>query len=142
VASGPEEQTCGALARLEIIADTYLSLSSPVQWAFPNLLAQRKTLKPQLRDRVNENWAWLKTAVTGNPSYELLHIEGGWYAVLRILNGASDEDLAIALMQNEGVVVHPGHFYDFFSGEFLVVSLIAPVNDFRNGMAAVVSHRR
>jgi alanine-synthesizing transaminase len=138
VASGPEELTRGALGRLEVIADTYLSLSSPVQWAFPKLLTQRKTLQPQLMNRVKENWAWLNTALSGNPAYELLHIEGGWYAVLRISSGASDEDLAIALMQNEGVVVHPGHFYDFSSGEFLVVSLITSSNDFREGIRALL----
>jgi alanine-synthesizing transaminase len=141
VTSGPEELKRDALGRLEIVADTYLSLNSPMQWAFPKLLAQRQTLRPQLVDRVKENWAWLHAALNGNTAYELLHPEGGWYAVLRILAGASDEDLAIALMQKEGVVVHPGHFYDFSSDEFLVVSLITPVNDFRNGMAAVVSHR-
>jgi alanine-synthesizing transaminase len=130
--------TRDALGRLEIIADTYLSLSSPVQWAFPKLLAQRKTLQPQLMDRVKENWAWLKTVVSGNPSYELLHVEGGWYAVLRILSGASDEDLAIALMQKEGVVVHPGHFYDFARGEYLVVSLITSVSNFREGISALL----
>jgi alanine-synthesizing transaminase len=137
--SGPEELTRTALERLEVIADTYLSLSSPVQWAFPELFAQRKTLQPQLLKRLRENWSWLKTAAGGNSKYELLEVEGGWYAILRIAGGAvSDEDLAIALMQNTGVVVHPGHFYDFPNGEYLVVSLITSPDTFREGIAAVL----
>jgi alanine-synthesizing transaminase len=139
--SGPEELTQPALERLEIIADTYLSLSSPVQWAFPGLFMQRRTLQPQLVDRVRENWAWLKTQTSGNVAYELLDTEGGWYAVVKIVNGVSDEDLAIELIETAGVVVHPGHFYDFSRGEYLVVSLITPLNNFREGIQALLSRK-
>jgi alanine-synthesizing transaminase len=140
--SGPEELMQPTLERLEIIADTYLSLSSPVQWAFPKLLAQRKTLQPQLRGRVRENWEWLKTAVRGGAAYELLDTEGGWYALLRILSGGSDEELVIQLMQEARVLVHPGHFYDFPNGEYLVVSLIGPAVQFREGITALLLARK
>jgi alanine-synthesizing transaminase len=137
--TGPAELRQAAMERLEIIADTYLSLSSPTQWAFPTLFAQRRTLQPQLLGRIRENWAWLKSAMSRNTVYELLETEGGWYAVLRILGGVSDEDLAIEMMEKAGVLVHPGHFYDFPRGEYLVVSLITPENDFRSGIGALLA---
>lgn len=132
--SGPEPLTRPALERLEIIADTYLSLSSPVQWAFPELLAQRRKMQPQLQDRVRTNWARLQALANGNHSCEVLDEEGGWYAVLRIPGGVSDEDLAIEIMRTAHVLVHPGHFYDFSSGVYLVVSLIVVPDHFAQGV--------
>jgi len=134
--SGPEPLTRPALERLEVIADTYLSLSSPVQWAFPELLALRRTMQPQIQHRVQANWAQLKAAVNGKPC-QLLEAEGGWYGVLRI-PGHSDENFAIAMMQKAHVLVHPGLFYDFPSDEYLVVSLIVPEQQFAKGICAVM----
>jgi alanine-synthesizing transaminase len=139
--TGPESLTRHALERLEIIADTYLSLSSPVQWAFPRLFAQRRMLQPQLLNRIRENWAWLRTALSGSAGYELLDAEGGWYAVLRIAGNVPDEELAIEAMQKDHVVVHPGHFYDFPRGEHLIVSLITRTGDFQKGITALLARR-
>jgi alanine-synthesizing transaminase len=139
--TGPEWLTRPALERLEVIADTYLSLSSPVQWAFPGLFAQRRSLRPQLLHRIQENWSCLKSTLSGKHGYELLDTEGGWYAVLRIAGDTSDEDLAIEIMQKAGVVVHPGHFYDFPHGEYLVLSLITPVSNFQKGISALPARR-
>jgi alanine-synthesizing transaminase len=136
-ASGPETLTRPALERLEIIADTYLSLSSPVQCAFPELLAQRRTMQPQLQARLRANWAQLKAMALGKPC-EVLDREGGWYAVLRIPGTLSDEVVAIDIMQRTHVLVHPGHFYDFPSTEHLVVSLIVPEEQFAKGICALV----
>jgi alanine-synthesizing transaminase len=136
--TGPDSLTRLALDRLEIIADTYLSLSSPTQWAFPGLFEQRKSLRPQLLDRIRNNWAYLKSAVAEKASCELLDTEGGWYAVLRVAGDRADEDLAIEIMEKAHVLVHPGHFYDFPSDGYLVVSLIASPNNFHQGISALI----
>jgi len=136
--TGPESLRRPAQERLEIIADTYLSLSSPVQWAFPELFAQRRTMQPQILDRMQENWVYLKSRVSEMTAIRLLDTEGGWYAVLQVAGDRSDEQLAIELMQNAHVLVHPGHFYDFPSDDYLVLSLITPIGHFKQGVARLV----
>jgi alanine-synthesizing transaminase len=140
VTTGPTNQTQAALERLEVIADTYLSLGSPTQCAFPQLLVQRKTLQPQLLNRIRNNWACLKSSLRDIRECEPLDVEGGWYAVLRINRKVSDEDLSIELMRQAGVIVHPGHFYDFPNDGYLVVSLISQEQDFRNGIDKLLKH--
>jgi alanine-synthesizing transaminase len=140
VTTGPTNQTQAALERLEVIADTYLSLGSPAQCAFPQLLVQRKTLQPQLLNRIRNNWACLKSSLRDIRECEPLDVEGGWYAVLRINRKVSDEDLSIELMRQAGVIVHPGHFYDFPNDGYLVVSLISQEQDFRNGIDKLLKH--
>jgi alanine-synthesizing transaminase len=140
VTTGPTNQTQAALERLEVIADTYLSLGSPAQCAFPQLLVQRKTLQPQLLNRIRNNWACLKSSLRDIRECEPLDVEGGWYAVLRINRKVSDEHLSIELMRQAGVIVHPGHFYDFPNDGYLVVSLISQEQDFRNGIDKLLKH--
>jgi aspartate/methionine/tyrosine aminotransferase len=140
--TGPESLTRPALDRLEIIADTYLSLNSPTQWAFPTLFGQRRALQPQILERARKNWAALKAEVGPGSSCELLDAEGGWYAVLRTQCEEPDEDLAIRLAREAGVLVHPGHFYDFSTDEHLVLSLIAPAEDFRAGVSKLLESVR
>jgi len=137
--TGPESLVRPALDRLEVIADTYLSLSSPVQWAFSQLLEQRRTLQPQMMERIRENWTRLKAAVRGRSDCEVLETEGGWYAVLQIANARS-ESFAIELLQKARVIVHPGHFYDFAGDQYLVVSLISAPDQFQRGISALVGH--
>jgi aspartate/methionine/tyrosine aminotransferase len=136
--SGPESLVRPAMDRLEIIADTYLSLSSPTLWAFPKLLQQRRSLYPQLMERIRQNWAQLKALLAGKNCCELLDTEGGWYAVLRVAGGRSDESLALELMQQRHVLVHPGHFYDFPCDDYVVVSLITPPDHFQRGVSALI----
>jgi alanine-synthesizing transaminase len=140
--TGPQGLARPALDRLEIIADTYLSLNSPTQWAFPALFAQRRSLQPQLLERIRENWDHLKSLVSGKAWCEALNTEGGWYAVLCIPGDRSDEDLAIELLQRAHVLVHPGHFYDFPSDGFVVVSLITPSNEFQQGLSCLMAFLR
>jgi len=136
--TGPDSQVRPALDRLEIIADTYLSLSAPAQAALPALLAQRHSLRPQLLSRIRENRAQLQSQLRSHPACELLHAEAGWYAVLRYSANSSvpssDEDLAIHLLRHHHVLLHPGHFYDFPSANHLVLSLITPTEAFREGL--------
>jgi aspartate/methionine/tyrosine aminotransferase len=140
VVTGPGTLVQTALNRLEIIADTYLSLNSPTQWAFPGLFEQRRSLQPQLVDRIQTNWTQLKSVVGGDASCAVLDTEGGWYAVLRIPGHRSDEELAIDLLQKAHVLVHPGHFYDFPADGYLVVSLIASTQSFRAGMEGLIAY--
>jgi hypothetical protein len=136
--SGPETLKGKALERLEIIADTYLSVGAPVQWAARTLLQQKKSVQAQLRDRIQNNLAELDRALRECPACSRLQVEGGWYAILRVPVTASDEDLAIRLLRERGVLVHPGHFYDFPSDGYLVIGLIADETSFRIGVERVL----
>ena len=140
VTSGPSEEVAEAMARLEVIADTYLSMNAPVQWAVPVLLDQRKNVQRQLLGRVRANLAELDRQLSGQRACERLKIEGGWYAVLRVPVTRSDEELAIELVREKGLLVHPGHFYDFPGDGYLVVSLIAEEGEFEEGIGRVLTH--
>ena len=111
--SGPDELKREALNRLEIIADTYLSMNAPVQWAIPAMLEERAGIQRQLMARIRANLAELDRQLAGQKLCTRLAVEGGWYAILRVPVTRSDEELAIALLRRTGVLVQPGHFYDF-----------------------------
>jgi alanine-synthesizing transaminase len=134
VTSGPQHEVNEALARLEVIADTYLSLNAPVQWAIPALLEQRKSIQRQLLERVRTNLSELDRQLTTQKACSRLQVEGGWNAVLRVPATRTDEELAIKLLREKQVLVHPGHFYDFPSDGYLIVSLIAVESEFRDGI--------
>lgn len=142
VTRGPQNEAAEAMARLEVIADTYLSMNAPLQWATPALLAQRKNLQPQLLSRVKENLAELDRQLAAQQACQRLSVEGGWYAVLRVPVTRSDEELAIELLREKSVLVHPGHFYDFPSDGYLILSLITPQREFAEGMRAIVEKLR
>jgi aspartate/methionine/tyrosine aminotransferase len=137
-ASGPHERVHPALSRLEVIADTYLSLNAPVQLAAPVLLEQRKNIQPLLIDRLRSNLETLDRELAQQKACRRLELEGGWYAVLRAPATKSDEDLAIELLRDHFVLVHPGHFYDFASCGYLVLSLITPPSIFHEGIRRVL----
>jgi len=137
--SGPEAEKREAVARLEMIADTYLSMNAPIQWAAPVLLRQRIAFQEQLTARVRANFAELDAQLAKMQRVSRLVVEGGWYAVLRIPATRSDEDLAIELLEKRDVYLHPGHFYDFPKDGYLVVSLITPTQDFSEGLRRVFS---
>jgi alanine-synthesizing transaminase len=136
--TGPTSLVTAALNRLEVIADTYLSLNAPTQWAFPTLFEQRRFLQPQLLRRIRENHDNLQRMIASQSACELLDASGGWYAVLRVPARRTDEDLVIDLLQKHHVVVYPGHFYDFPNDGFLVASLIAPAEVFQEGISRLV----
>ena len=138
VTSGADEKVSAALARLEVIADTYLSMNAPVQLAAPVLLGQRHSVQPLLLDRVRANLSELDRGLAKQKSCRRLDVEGGWYALLRVPVTQSDEDLAIEILRKHSVLVHPGHFYDFPNDGYLILSLITPHQDFRKGIAKVL----
>jgi len=136
--SGPPDRTTPALDRLETIADTYLSVNAPVQLAAPILLDQRKKIQPVLLDRLRNNRQQLDHLLKNQTTCQRLEVDGGWYAILRVPATQPDEDLVIDVLRKLSVLVHPGHFYDFSADGYLVVSLITPPEQFREGMARVL----
>ena len=140
VVSGPEVQKSEAMARLEVIADAYLSVGTPVQLAAPALLQMRGEFHSQLIERVRANLAELDRQLAWQSNCTRLECEAGWTAVLRIPALETDEELAIALLNESGVYVHPGHFYDFARPGHMVISLIVPPEDFAEGTRRVLAH--
>ncbi|MBZ5700119.1 MAG: pyridoxal phosphate-dependent aminotransferase [Acidobacteriia bacterium] len=132
--SGPQALVQTAVERLEIIADTYLSPSTPVQLALPKFLELRHGLQAQLLRRISTNIAVLDGVLRESKLLTRLEREGGWYAVLRVPATGPDEDLAVALLERCSVLVHPGHFFNFSQDGFLVLSLITPELQFREGV--------
>ncbi|HEU5451526.1 MAG TPA: pyridoxal phosphate-dependent aminotransferase [Terriglobales bacterium] len=139
VVSGPPEAAREAVSRLEVIADTYLSVGIPVQLAAPALLDSRHDFQRQLMERVRANLAELDRQLAGHARVRRLEIEAGWYAVLRVPATRSDEELAIEILQRAHVEIHPGHFFDFPADGYLVVSLITPPDDFREGIRRILA---
>ena len=138
--SGPRQVKADALARLEVIADTFLSMNAPVQLAVPEMLQERRHLQPQLLRRIRENLSALDDHLASNKLCVRLNVEGGWYAVLRAPALGSDEDLAISLLESTGVLLQPGHFYNFPSEGYLVASLITPPDVFANGITRTLKY--
>jgi len=134
VISGPQAELHAAQARLEVIADTYLSMNAPIQWATSVLLDQRSDIQKKLMNRVLANLAELDRHLARHKTCQRLSIEGGWYAVLRVPVTQTDEELAVRLLREKSVSVHPGHFYDFPSDGYLVLSLITPEAEFAEGI--------
>lgn len=134
VVQGPDELKREAAQRLEVIADTFLSVSTPIQLAAPAMLDERHSIQRQLRQRIEANLAELDRLLASQCHCERLHLEGGWYATLRVPATCSDEELAICALEQAGVLVQPGHFFDFPGEGYLVVSLITPEKDFTEGL--------
>ena len=121
--SGPAELRNQALPRLEFIADTYLSVGTPVQLALPEILARKEALQAPIRKRLARNLDALATAVAAHPELSLLKPEGGWSALVQCPASRTDEERALLALE-AGVLVHPGHFFDVESGCYLVISLL------------------
>ena len=139
VTSGAEPLKAQALGRLEVVADTYLSMNSPVQLAVPVFLQQRHGIQKQLMARIRRNVAELDRQLGAKKACTRLVVEGGWYAVLRVPVTRSDDDLAVELLKTRNIYVHPGHFYDFPTDGHLIVSLIMPEQGFAEGIRLLLS---
>jgi alanine-synthesizing transaminase len=134
VSGGPATQRDAAQARLEVIADTYLSMNAPIQWATPALLEQRQSVQQELLNRVLGNLTQLDQQLAAQKMCKRLNVEAGWCAVLRVPVTRTDEELAVDLVRRKSVLVHPGHFYDFPSDGYLVLSLIVAESEFAEGI--------
>ena len=136
--SGPPVLVDDALARLEIIADTYLSVATPVQLAAHELLEAASSLRDQIQSRLEANLTLLEQTTAGTP-VTLLRPEGGWSAVLRVPAVETEEALVLRLLNEDHVLVHPGYFFDFDTEAWLVVSLLPEPGRFRDAVSRVVA---
>jgi len=139
VLGGPEDRVREARAHLELIADTYLSVATPVQVALPELLAARAGFLDECRTRIRANLAAIDARLARTPSVRRLPGWGGWYACLRIPHTVPEEELVLALLEQDHVVVHPGYFFDFEREGTLVVSLITPPEELDEGLTRVLA---
>ena len=137
VADGPEQLVTSALDRLDVIADSYLSVSTPVQVAAPAVLDAGREVRAAIAERIRRNLDRLKTIAREVPAVTVLDPEGGWSAVLRVPAVASEESIALHLIEDQGVVVHPGYFFDFHAEAFLVISLLTDPATFDAGVERV-----
>jgi aspartate/methionine/tyrosine aminotransferase len=139
VVNGPPQLLRSGLARMEIIADTYLSLSAPLALALPGLLETRRTLQPQILERVTSNLKLLDARLASGQPVSRLVMEGGWYAILRLPSIRTDDEWAMELASKDRVLVHPGHFFDFSSEGHLVISLLTNPEVFEEGIARILT---
>ncbi len=135
---GPESRREQAFDRLELIADTYLSVGSPVQWAAASLLASRAEIQAQILARVARNLALLRSQIGGDSAWQALDAEGGWSAIIQAPRIHSEEDWVLTLLERDNVLVQPGFFYDFEKEAFLVVSLLTPSEIFGEGVRRIL----
>lgn len=137
---GPSVLVKEALARLEFVCDTYLSVSTPVQLAASALLTRGAAVREAIQRRIVANFRRLHTLATSTPSCRVLDAEGGWYAVLQVPTLGTEEDLVLELLASQGIVVHPGYFFDFPRESFLVLSLLTPPTTFDAGVTGILRH--
>jgi hypothetical protein len=139
VVSGPPDLRREALERLELIADTYLSVATPVQHALPALLAARVPLQQQMRARLDANLEYLRERLRSDCTVRMLQVEGGWYATLQAPRVKSEEEWVLDLLSHCHVLVQPGFFYDFESEAYLVLSLLTREADFMEGVERLLA---
>jgi alanine-synthesizing transaminase len=135
---GDRTWVTGARQRLEWIADTYLSVNTPVQVALPQLLAAARPLQAQVRQRLQTNRAAWEAALRRLPEVDLAPSQGGWCAVLRLPQGLDEDTVVVALRRDVGVLLHPGYFYDFARPGYLVSSLLPPAAPFAAACVRVI----
>ena len=137
VVNGPAALRAEAWEKLEWIADTYLSVGTPVECAAARLLAAGDSVQRQIRQRTVENLAFARAALAGSPA-NILAVEGGWYMTLQVPRWRGEEEWTLELLECSGVLVQPGFFYDFETEAYLVVSLLTAPDIFREGLPLLV----
>src|SRR4051812_47246616 len=135
---GPADLVAQALDRLELIADTYLSVSTPVQVAARSLLRAGDAVRAEILARVRGNDAAIRRLAGASAAVDVLPADGGWSAVVRVPATRSEEALALELLERSSVVVHPGYFFDFAHEAFLVISLLPEPDVFARGVARML----
>ena len=138
VVGGSQAECAAALAGLELIADSFLSVGTPVQVAAGALLERGAAIRAQIQDRTRTNLATLRQVMTSFPACEALKAEGGWSAVVRVPATRSEEQLILDLLDREGILVHPGYFFDFPREAFIVMSLLPPPDVFADAVARLL----
>jgi len=138
---GPAELRRDAMDRLELVSDAFLSVGAPVQHAAEKILGMRGGIQDQIRRRLELNHGALVSALSGGPC-RVLDREGGWYAVVGLPESLADEELVLRLLDQDGVLAHPGYFYDFPTGGFLVLSLLTPPEVFAEAAGRLAARVR
>ena len=137
---GPSDLRRRTLTALELVADSYLSVATPVQRALPGVLDLAPRIRAAILGRARENLSRLRAVLAGHSAAELLEPEGGWSAVLRVCRPISDEELVLDLLDQSGVLVHPGYFFDFATEDFLVLSLLPEPQIFAEGVRRLAAY--
>lgn len=137
--SGPTDLVVEAMRRLEVICDTYLSVSTPVQLAAGALIEQGREVRRRIQSRLTRNLDALDARMPACPDVTLHRPDGGWSVVLRVPSVEAEESLALSLLEDERVVVHPGFFFDFAREAYLVLSLLPAPDVFDQGVARVLA---
>jgi aspartate/methionine/tyrosine aminotransferase len=138
IAGGPAAERDAALAALEVIADSYLSVGTPVQVAAPTLLSTGASIRTSIQGRIRSNLSTLRTMAGEFPASEVLRADGGWSAVVRVPSTRGEESLVLDLLRAERVLVHPGYFFDFPREAYVVVSLLPPEESFADAVARLL----
>jgi aspartate/methionine/tyrosine aminotransferase len=140
LALGPDAARASALARLEIIADTFLSMNAPVQLTLPSWLARREAIQSQILARARGNLATLERhSAAAHGGLQVLRTEAGWSAVVSLPGCVGEHDCAERLVRERGVIVHPGGFYGMAEPQRVVLSLIVPMAEFEEGIQAATT---
>ena len=137
ITNGPTALRDEALERLDLIADTFLSVGAPVQHAAAHWLARCTPIQLMVLERVTSNWEWLEREVS-DTACRLLQVEGGWYATLEVPRLSSEEILILQLLAEDDVVAHPGYFFDFAREGYLVLSLLPEAEVFQEGVRRIL----
>lgn len=135
--SGPEDLVAGALMRLEVVADSYLSVSTPVQLAAAPVLSVAPAIRRAIQARLDRNLHTLRAVLARAPALTLHEPEGGWSAVVRVPAVQSEDAWAIDLLERYGVLVHPGYFFDLDTGAHVIISLLPEPDTFEHGVACL-----
>ncbi len=138
--AGPDALVREALQRLELVCDTYLTVSTPVQAAAAELIERAAPVRAQIQARTAANYRRLVDQTASVPACRVLHAEGGWYGVVQVPTLEPEEDLAVALVERAGVLAHPGYFFDFPRESFLILSLLPAERVFGDGVDRILRH--
>ncbi len=137
---GPQPELDAALIRLEVVADTFLSMNAPIQWALPDFLGGRAQIQEQIRERTKRNLQALDEVFPAGSQVDRLIAEAGWCAVLRIPATVPDEETVFKLLKEDGVAVYSGDFFGFGDSGWLVLSLLPEEKVFSNGISRIASY--
>lgn len=136
---GPDALVAEALERLDLIADTYLSVATPVQVAAPSLIEGGAVVRAAVLERIRGNLAALRLLTAARPDVTLVSPEAGWSAMLRVPATESEDVIVLRLLNERGVLVHPGYFFDLAHEAFLIVSLLPEPAVFAEGISRVLA---
>jgi aspartate/methionine/tyrosine aminotransferase len=136
VTHGDPQKTNEAMSRLDIIADTFLSVNTPAQTALPKLLEQAADITEQIRNRVYSNFVLLQYIFSNSP-VSVFRVEGGWYAILQLPQSRSDDEWAAELLVQQNILVHPGHFFEMKQMSCIVLSLLLPSERFEETLSRI-----